>query len=84
MNRVIKGYQESEAQRNAAERAAAENEQKEASEPNGKSKPAKEMESEDRTITIKAIPALDTAPFCPDTPDLLKVNPNVSTAPLTP
>jgi hypothetical protein len=84
MNRVIQRYQESEAQRSAAERAAAENEAKEASEPDGNSKPAKEMQTEDRAGTFKAIPSLDTAPLCPDTPDLLKVNPNVSTAPLTP
>jgi hypothetical protein len=63
MNRLIQRYRESEAQRSAAERAAAENEAKEASEPDGNSKPAKEMETQDRAGAFKAISSLDTAPL---------------------
>src|SRR2546423_1496920 len=55
MNRVIQGYQESEAQRSAAERAAAENEAKAASEPDGNSNAAKEMQPQECDGTIKAI-----------------------------
>jgi hypothetical protein len=84
MNRLIERYRESEAQRSAAERAAAENEAKELSQPDGNSKPAKEMENDNCAGTFKAISSLDTAPLCPDTPGLLKVNPNVSTTRLTP
>ena len=83
-NKVIQRYQESEAQRSAAERAAAENAPKDMQQPDGNSKPAKEMQNHHCAMPIKAISSLDTAQVCPDTPDLLKVNPNVSTTPLTP
>ena len=42
------------------------------------------MQIDDRAVTIKAVSSLDTEKLCPDTPDLLKVNQNVSTTALTP
>jgi hypothetical protein len=54
MNRVIEGYRESEAQRLAMERTAAENEAKDVKEPDGNSKPAKEMQNDNCAVTIKA------------------------------
>ena len=54
MNHVIEQHRESVTQRDAAERAAAENAPKEASEPDDNSKPAKEMQNEDCAVTIKA------------------------------
>ena len=84
MNRLMKEYRESVELRAAAERAAAENEAKDVKECDGNSKPAKEMENDNCAGTFKAISSLDTTPLCPDTPDLLKVNTNVSTTRLRP
>src|SRR5205085_2479666 len=53
-DQVIQRHRESQAQRCAAERAAAENAPKETSECDGNSKPAKEMQTQDRAVTIKA------------------------------
>src|SRR5947207_7112314 len=56
MDRVIGQHRESVAQRSAAERAAAENEPKDPSGPDGNSGTAKEMQNDDRAGTIKATP----------------------------
>src|SRR2546429_2780358 len=93
MDRLIQQHRESVAQRSAAERAAAENGPEEASECDGNSTPAKEMQTEDRAVTIKATSPLDTVALCTETPDQpsscvpsddWKVKSNVATTPLTP
>ena len=65
MNRLIQQHRESVAQRSAAERAAAENAPKEASQPDSNSKPAKEMQSDNCAITIKATSSLSPSPGTP-------------------
>jgi hypothetical protein len=51
---LVEESQELRSQQRAMERAAAENEAKEASAPDGNPKPAKQMQTEDRAVTIKA------------------------------
>ena len=55
MNHVVQAHREALAQRRTAEAAAAENEPKEAKQCDGNSKPAEEMQTEDRAGTIKAV-----------------------------
>ena len=62
MDRLIQEHRESVAQRSAAERAAAENAPEEAKACDGNSTPAKEMQTEDRAVTIKASSPLSPSP----------------------